>query len=40
MDEIFRNFFYYPDIVYFMRSLYIVVMKLKKILVSNVPKKK
>ena len=31
MDEIFRKHFYYPDIVYFMRSLYIVVMTLKKI---------
>ena len=30
MDEIFRKNFYYPNIVYFMRSLYIVVITLKK----------
>ena len=30
MDEIFRKKFYYPNIVYFMRSLYIVVITLKK----------
>ena len=40
MDEIFTKHFYYLNIVYFMRSLYIVVMTLKKIQVLNVTRKK